>query len=358
MAAQISHIIAGEEALASADPGLAALYKREGRGSRDAAPWFRLGCQGPDIFYHNQRTKPSGLHYGALAHRKNFGLTVQGALASILETEASLDSPAVAWILGFATHAALDRATHPFIVCFSGWADPALKGSERYRSCHPFLERLLDLGLLAQLRGISGADFGLASSLPSEERLDIEIPRLVGILAAGLRFAYPRSAGTDTLLERRIANAFSDSMSFFAATDPARTRGAGPEYFGRLEAGASPRSVSLIYPESLPENLDFMNKRRESWPHPSGDGRVYDSGYLELYAQAVETAAFAIGLVLDCLRGGALPIGIAAAIGNGGLSVTDPAGIPLPPRISKPLPLSAIMEAEFARRKLLISSPH
>jgi len=59
MAAQISHVLAGEAALRSALP-------EEAETVLDAAgPAFRLGCQGPDIFYHNQRSKPSGLHYGA-----------------------------------------------------------------------------------------------------------------------------------------------------------------------------------------------------------------------------------------------------------------------------------------------------
>ena len=43
MAAQISHILAGEEALKIA----------YGEG-RCAAGYFAFGCQGPDIFYHNQ----------------------------------------------------------------------------------------------------------------------------------------------------------------------------------------------------------------------------------------------------------------------------------------------------------------
>jgi hypothetical protein len=73
MPAQISHIIAGERAFGLRFAG----RSRPEEGG--AAAWFALGCQGPDIFYHNQRTKPSGLHYGALAHRRRYGSLAAGA---------------------------------------------------------------------------------------------------------------------------------------------------------------------------------------------------------------------------------------------------------------------------------------
>ena len=154
MAGQISHIIAGEDALrrAAAELGIAAGKGLEALGA--AAPWFRLGCQGPDIFYHNQRTMPSGLHYGSLAHRRGYGSIVAGFARAMGEEEGRPDSAPGAYLLGMATHAAIDRATHPFVVYFSGWARPGDPDSRKLRGCHPFLERILDILLLRRSRGL------------------------------------------------------------------------------------------------------------------------------------------------------------------------------------------------------------
>ncbi|MBL8965792.1 MAG: hypothetical protein JNG85_02215 [Spirochaetaceae bacterium] len=381
MAAQISHILAGEEALRLADPSLAgellADEAENGCGQADAA-WFRLGCQGPDIFYHNQRTKPSGLHYGSLAHRRNYGLIVEGALESLLGDKAELRDgaaapggelrlgPGAAYLLGFATHAALDRATHPFIVYFSGWAKPGDVSSARYRGCHPFLERVLDLALLAELRGLGPADFDLEALLPLEGRggqAEAATAAIVRLLVAGLQKAFPRAAASDFLLARRIENALSDARYFFRATNPARTAGARADYFAYLDDRAGPKSIALVYPEALPAGVDFLNRARRPWRHPAGDGRASDLDYAALYLRGAEEGARAIGLVLAALRSGGPPNGLAAFIGNGGLSIADEAGIPLPPLVSDPLPLPELMDAEFktrlelARRSLGGSSP-
>ncbi len=416
MAAQISHILAGEEALRLADPELASALGLEeappppSGAAKLAADWFRLGCQGPDIFYHNQRTKPSGLHYGALAHRRNYGLLVEGALERLVQDEAeplgpgcgaagaagrggAPLSPGLAYLLGFATHAALDRAVHPFIVYFSGWADRDAPGSERYRGCHPFLERLLDLALLAELRGVGPAGFDLEALLPLDGRAagaagaaaaasggaasagaapgsaaapSCPAAEVTALLASGLAKAYPKAAGADFLIARRIENALSDARYFFRATNPARTAGARADYFAYLDDRAGPRSIALVYPEALPPGLDVLNRARRPWRHPAGDGRASDEDYAALYLRGVEEGGRILSLVLSALREGPGPgrfHGLAAAIGNGGLSVTDEAGIPLPPRLSEPLPLPELMEAEFklrlelARRSLGPASP-
>ena len=86
-------------------------------------PYFLLGCQGPDIFYHSQRTRPVALHYGVLAHRRGFGRLVEGMLETWIREDDDPASPWAAFLLGFSTHGALDRAAHPYIVHGSGWIE-------------------------------------------------------------------------------------------------------------------------------------------------------------------------------------------------------------------------------------------
>jgi hypothetical protein len=346
MAAQISHMLAGEEALGKV------LSVPDPKAIGEAIPFFRFGCQGPDIFYHNQRTKPSGLHYGALAHRRRFGSLVAGAAAALSSPLRGPESPAGAYLLGLATHASVDRATHPFIICFAGWADPSDPSTRKRRGCHPFLERLLDMGLLERRLGLSPAEYGLSA------RMGIGAPPIAGseeaivaLWAAGLRAAYPRATGADPLLEARIANALADARRFYAVTDPAAAAHVGrEEVLATFNSAEGRHLISLIYPERLPEGMDAMNESRLPWPHPSGDGRVSSASYLELIDEGVAGAARAIGLVLGFWKGELSEAALAEGLGEGGLALCDAGGDALPPRICRPLALPEAMDAEYAAR--------
>jgi hypothetical protein len=350
MAAQISHIIAGEKAIARAagQDGISSLG--------DAASFFRLGCQGPDIFYHNRRTMPSGLHYGALAHRRGFGSLVAGAAASLPSAEREATSASGAYLLGLATHAAVDRATHPFIIYFSGWALPSDPGSARFRGCHPFLERLLDIGLLAEELGISPRDYGLSSRLGLDRPVDREAAdaALVALWAAGLRAAYPRATAADHSLEIRIANALADARNFYALTDPGSAAPGDPRggalalWLKRLGAEEGRRLISLVYPERIPLGLDPMNLAGSEWEHPSGIGLRSRASYLDLMAKGAADAARAIARVLGFWKGELSAQALARELGEGGLAFGDASGDALPPRISRPLALSEAMDAEYA----------
>jgi len=353
MAAQISHIIAGEEALDRASGGT-------GPGSPEgAAAFFRLGCQGPDIFYHNRRTMPSGLHYGALAHRRGFGSLLAGAAASLPAAERGSESPSGAYLLGLATHAAIDRATHPFIIYFSGWVLPSDPDTARFRGCHPFLERLLDIGLLERRLGIRPRDYGLAERLGAGSSIkDAYDGSLIALWSAGLRAAYPRATGADPSLALRIANALADARNFFKVTEPATTarHDFGGDWIGRLGMEEGRRLVSLVYPERIPEGLDPMNLAGAEWEHPSGDGRRSRASYLDLIEEGVGEAARAIDLVLDYWKGRLSSPALARGIGEGGLALRDAGGAVLSPKICRPLALSEAIEAEYAAH-VDLSSP-
>jgi hypothetical protein len=343
MAAQISHILAGEEA-AGRVSGTADMF-----ALGDAADSFRLGCQGPDIFYHNRRTMPSGLHYGALAHRRRFGSLVAGAAASLPMIERGGESPSGAYILGLATHAAIDRATHPFVIYFSGWVDPSDPGTARLRGCHPFLERLLDIGLLERRLGISPREYAPAARLGAGADGEAD-GRLVGLWSAGLRAAYPRAAGADPSLELRIANALADARNFYAITAPAAAALGRDDRLLSLGKDEGRRLISLVYPERIPEGLDPMNLAGVEWEHPSGDGRRSRASYPDLIDEGSDEAARSIDLVLEYWRGRLSASALALELGEGGLALRDAGGEALPPRISRPLALPEAIEAELLER--------
>jgi hypothetical protein len=296
---------------------------------------FALGCQGPDIFYHSRRTRPVALEYGSLLHRRGYGTFCENLLpAEHKNNDNDIDkNPLAAYALGFMTHAVLDRFCHPYIV---------------YKSCgdiyHPFFERIIDVLMLKALRDqeASSWDQGLLVEVCENPPAGLK-ERIVCALAA----TFPEKAGRDEKLSQRIDNAFADSARFYRLTDPAQTR---MEVWGGAghQLPLSSRFLSVIFPENLPDDIDFLNLKREPWfypYHPPGaevsplpDTRSFP----DIYADAVEAAINVI------------PTGTFRAenIGNGCLSIHDENGKPCAPNLASPLPLDAVLEAQCRTRSI------
>jgi hypothetical protein len=64
MPSQIAHFIFAQDLVSALSPS---------DQNRIQPEYLFLGAQGPDIFYHNLRTKPSGVFYGGLMHRPGLG---------------------------------------------------------------------------------------------------------------------------------------------------------------------------------------------------------------------------------------------------------------------------------------------
>lgn len=349
MAAQITHALAGETALraASASPVV---------DEADGA-FFRLGCQGPDLFYHGQRSRPVSISLGTLVHRRGSGRLARALLADALRDP---EPTWTAFVLGFLTHAAVDRASHPFIVWFSGWDDPSRPETARYRGCHAFLERALDAVLLERRLGLAPSRWSIAKRLIPPGG----VPRgFATRLAAGLRAAYPERLAADPLLERRVANAFIDSEGFYRFTDPAAVSlsEAALAPWASLDPEAGRRAVAVLYPEGGLGDLDIANRRRLPWAHPCDPSRVDERDWFQLVEAAETEAAAVLVLALGALeasRSGAPEPDITArldalerAVGDGTLNVGDASGKAAKPMACSPLPLSELMEAEFRVRR-------
>lgn len=349
MPSQIAHVLVGEAALARAAPGTADSLLSEPRGL-----FFRLGCQGPDIFYHNQRTRPVALHYGVLVHRRGFGRLVESMLETWIREDGDPDSPWAAFLLGFATHGALDRAAHPYIVHGSGWTEPGKPETERYRGCHAFLERVLDTLLWERRTGMPVSSFDAGSRLLPPGDFPLEFPER---MTSALRRAYPSETAGDPRLPVRIANALSDTRRFLLLTNPAETsRKSGgacpdPESLRHLRGSHSLRIVSVLYPETFDRGIDWASERGRPWVHPCRGGPERRESFYDLCDAAESEAEGLLRLVLDGLRSRRVPPGLADTVGNGTLNVGNPDGRPARPRFKDPLPLYEAMTEELRARR-------
>jgi hypothetical protein len=397
MPSQILHTLFGEDVIAE-------LYRRIDRRFALAAEKalkritvnyrgaFALGCQGPDIFYHSQRTRPVALEYGSLLHRRGYGVFTATLLKMGLpdpppdeediragRREKGINALGV-YALGFMTHAVLDRHCHPYILYKSlpvetggnaahekpaggnaahekpaggegPWIDPG-------RAAHPFFERILDVLMLKRLRGreVSAWDQGILAESCGHPPLGLK-----ELLARSLTAAFPERAGKDEKLSRRMDNAFLDAAYFYKITAPgyqitapgypAGTGGAGDRGGEDGPGAADLPSLAFRHPENLPDGIDFLNLGHEPWCYPAEPFTEDRRSFPDIYAGALRGAVDSLLPCIDeYLTTGLFPIKEAARrIGNTSLSITDGEGRPCAPRRTGPLPLGAVL-AEQARQ--------
>ncbi len=368
MPSQVLHILFGEDVIYRIHTLLKPVYgNRIDRilekilfEHKDA---FALGCQGPDIFYHNQRTRPVSLEYGTLLHRRGYGAFSAVLLEMTLPVQSESKDDILqrhgdeginllgAYALGFMTHAFLDRHAHPYIVYKSGWVTPAKPETERYKRTHIFLERILDVLMLSCLRGIHISTWnqeGFLSKICEDPPGELKL-----IIEKALLAAFPERAADDKYLKQRIENAFLDAAFFYKITDPRKTslhrRLDKEDPFNWMDESSS---LSLVYPEKLDLGVDYLNLSRKSWIYPRDDGKKDYRSFIELYEAAVDFAAKSFtAFIRQYIETGIFPVRKAVlCIGNGGLSIQDGQGKPQAPTRSDPLPLDRVLEQQMQLR--------
>lgn len=248
--------------------------------TRASYPVF--GAQGPDIFYHNRRTRPSGLHYGGLLHRKHYG-TFLGNVAAFMAKHGG-DARHRDFLIAAASHAVLDRAIHPFINYFAGWHRPGR--DPIWRFTHAFLERMLDVAVTRRFWEREPWEVDFAG------RFDLgpEIPALLERAERfGLRASYSR-AGRDSRLALRLANAYADARGFYHFTNMI----APADLAERVRDGSlGVRGLTILHPPRLPEDIDFLNEAHREWLHPCDQSMRSTASFWDLYDDALTRAGTA-----------------------------------------------------------------
>jgi hypothetical protein len=301
---------------------------------------FRFGAQGPDFFYHNQRTMPTGLRYGVVLHKSGCGTFVEGLAREALRLHAPPTGELAAYILGFATHAPLDRRTHPFIGYFSGWVDPQKPETKRLTNCHAFLERLIDVAVLQQRFSRAPLDYDFLSLVRCGKALPYTV---VKAIVKGLHATYP-SMRFKSRDRRRVENAFQDTMFFYSLTNHTNPHLPRLVYKRDRKDGFRERRLALVHPLEVPAGLDVLNRERASWCHPCDAAAVSRATFLELYEQALEDSGQALSDLFSVLSGRAPVDGLGERLGNQSL---DTGREPCPPVHCAPLPLPEVLDEMY-----------
>jgi hypothetical protein len=303
---------------------------------------LRFAAQGPDFLYHNQRSMPTGLRYGVALHKHGYGTMVGELVREALRLGMGPSTELGAFTLGFATHAILDRHAHPYIIYRAGWDDAETGGANRLYHTHPFLERILDLLVLKERRGLEPAEFDFLSLVRCPRGLPYPVLKA---LVKGLHATYP-SFGRKSLDRERIENAYYDAMFFYKLTNHLNTEMHRIASKSDRKFGFRKRRLGLLHPREVPPGIDFLNRQGRAWCHPCDDTSVSHASFLELYEQALAESVTATRLVHEALAGRAALDEVAAAIGN--LSL-DTGREPCTPKFSDPFPLREILDEMYRR---------
>jgi hypothetical protein len=336
MPSHFAHLIFAEEAVSRALGDEAAPILRT-HGNL-----LRFAAQGPDIFYHNQRTMPTGLRYGVALHKHWYGTMVGHLVGEARRLGMGPATELGAFTLGFATHAILDRHTHPYIIYFAGWDDPGQPGANRMYHCHPFLERILDILVLAERRGIEPSAFDFLPLVRCVHGLPYPVLKA---LVKGLHATYP-SFGRKSLDRKRIENAYHDTIFFYKLTNHLNVELPRLAWKKDRKDGFRQRRMGLLHPQEVPAGPDFLNRQGRAWCHPCDEEAVSHAGFLELYEQALAESVRTTRLVHDALAGHAPLESIAGAIGDQSL---DTGREPCTLRFSNPFPLREILDDMYRR---------
>jgi len=329
-------------------------------------PFFCLGCQGPDLFYHNQRTRPVALAYGSLLHRRGYGNFIAAFLGNSLKTSETVVKPThgaavlaptvveptqtAAYAIGFIMHAFLDRSLHPYIICRAGNSSGSTGEARGTARLHMFMERIIDVAMLEKLENLRVESWDQEKHLaaPAMEA----VPVLLDALAQSLRQAYPERAGKDILLEKRLLNAFTDAGHFYRVTAPAVTSGKqfGTTDFFQADVKRGLALTAFLYPESFSRDIDFLNEGKNAWHHPCEPETLRTQSVRELFLEAVDSASHALEVIFLAEDEKPQAYAIAASVGNSGLSLIGPDGSTCIPRHFDQFPLADLLDEQYRTR--------
>jgi hypothetical protein len=330
MPSQITHALFAEDTL---PPRL-----RQRLKDRTFRGWLVLGAQGPDLFYHNQRRKPRSIQYGTLLHRHGYGYLVEAMLQEVLKRGQGYDGSLAAYIYGFAGHAVLDRALHPYINFRAGRPVAGRPETEKLRSMHAFLERLVDVALLRKLRGIHPNEYDFYGTIEplADGGGDVWKPFMYHAMAAALT-----RAAEDKRLEERVENTWLDAFGYYEFTRNV-DKSFLEEGLRRQEAGLMrPQWLSIIHPPNIPADLDVLNLEGHQWLHPCSSKRVSTMSIPEMYEEAAGRAGEIVDRIARWMETRTAGPGDAAVslVGDYNLSDGRPRRRPCRPRHMDPLPL-------------------
>ncbi len=167
---------------------------------------------------------------------------------------------------------------------------------------------------------------------------------LMDLLTAALPVSY-ESLIDSRKLETKLRNAYTDAMGFYRWINKVTPEFIQNTLHQQMHHDPPGRWLSLIHPPSLPEGIDFMNRKRREWLNPCDDRDLSNLSVYQLYEEVLPEASAAIATVRDVLLGQRAPEDLENMIGNHNLS--DDYEHFCKRKYNDPLPLSGVLDRMY-----------
>ncbi|MCI8346783.1 MAG: hypothetical protein HFJ12_02400 [Bacilli bacterium] len=201
------------------------------------------------------------------------------------------DSQTVTLLYGFICHYCLDTIAHPFIFYKTGRYEKNQKETIKYNSLHNYMETFID-NTLIKMRGFQSKQFSFRSlcfdfkkfSKELKNTLDNSFDATYHVKNMG-KIYYRSLKQMCFILQVFRIDRYGIKKFFYKLIDHIT-----PKTVMRLE------SISYY---KIPDQYDYLNKRKKKWYYPSNDNISSQKNFFELYEEGVEKAVDIIEQIND-----------------------------------------------------------
>ncbi|MPW24986.1 hypothetical protein GC105_04180 [Alkalibaculum sp. M08DMB] len=248
---------------------------------------FFLGAQGPDIFlYYNIFHFNSPISYGKTIHHTKVNLFFYNLYKYIdsIEDE-EIYNKLFSYLCGFSCHHALDSITHPYIIYHSGIYDKKDRSTRVYNYIHKKFEVLLDVAMLKYQYNLLANEFNIQHIFA----LDFERIFLLENLYQKVLMETYRICTSSRIVKNSI-NSQKVILSFLNNPDSLKGK-----FIATLEKIVLKKgfATNAMYPRET--NVDLiLNLDEHNWTHPCDEKQNFNSSYVTLFQDAVNTTIYNI----------------------------------------------------------------
>lgn len=276
MPAFAAHEIFGEEALQETKGKLNEVVAKH-------PEVFRLGCQGPDLFFFNPFMKlvHRKVDLGSRLHTSQINRFFEVFLDELLKlsNKQGLEI-GISYFLGFVSHYTLDTELHPYIYARSGYRDGVKDSGARSFPAHQRLEAVIDQKILMVKKGI------MPSGYYPEKRIRVseaELSVIARLMSRTLQRIYHLMIFDENIkasyrcMRGVIRHVYDHS-------------GRKRQHVRQFEAVVLGRPViaNMMVADRMPDRRDAMNTLGRMWTSPWNPKEHFDKSVWEMYDIAME----------------------------------------------------------------------
>lgn len=291
MPAFATHEIFGEEALEETGGRLSELVHKH-------KEVFRLGCQGPDLFFFNPFMKHvhHKVNLGSRLHTSEvnrfFEVYMEELLA--LSSKQGLEI-GISYFLGFISHYTLDTQMHPYIFAKSGYRPEEPDVARKAFPAHQRLEAVIDRKMLMAKKGI------MPSGYYPEKRVKLseaELCVVARLMSRTLQRIYHIMIFDENIkASYRCMRGVIRQVYDHTGRKRQQIRKFESQVLGR------PVIANMAVADQMPDPRDAMNDRGRQWTSPWNPEETYHSSVWEMYDVALERYQEYYGQVESLLCG-------------------------------------------------------